>query len=202
MAAYEAGDILLVDDFNPKGADWLGALIRDGERARGDGRPIWTHSALIVSEDGDIIEALAQGVVRSHASKYAHVQTKVLSLGIPAGDPRRAFAARYALAQQGDGYGVLDFISLAFSVLLGDRWSTHTDGHPICAEVCARATESVTDHGYPFAPERMMPSDFDAALSGVPPLSRLSFLARLSLLAVTTAKAVLALAPFTRGLRP
>ena len=189
---YTPGDILLVDDYTGQ-TDWLGGLIRAGERARGDGNSIWTHSALIINAAGDIVEALQQGVVTSPISKYAHVQTKVLSLGVPADDPRRAYAVRYALACDGDGYGVLDFISLAVSLLFGNRWSTHIDREPICSEVCARATESVTDHGYPYVPERMMPSDLDRALAGVPPVKPLSFWQRLRILLSTTAKAVLGL---------
>jgi len=190
MSTYLPGDVLLVDDYGGP-TDWLGGLIRAGERARGDGGNVWTHSALIVSADGDIVEALQQGVVRSPISKYDGVRTKVLSLGVPADDPRRAYAARYALARLNEGYGVLDFISLAFSLLFRTRLSTHVDGMPICSELVARAVEAVTDHGFLYAPERVMPGDLDATLSGVPPLPPLGFLARLRILLSTTIKAVL-----------
>lgn len=186
------GDILLVDDYSGV-RDWLGALIRDGERARGDRDSVWTHSAVIVSADGDLIEAMAQGIVRGHASRYAHVPTRVLSLGIPESDPRRAFAVRFCEAQLGHPYGVLDFISLAFSVLFGNRWSSHQDGQMICSELCARATEAATSHGYPYAPERMMPSDLQACIEGTPLLPRLGLLARVRVLASTTVKALLGL---------
>lgn len=188
--SFGVGDILLVNDYEGE-TDWLGALIRDGERVRGDGNPIWTHSALIVGTDGTIVEALAEGVRRTNISKYAGVQTKVISLPVPADDPRRAYAARFALGQVGDGYGVADFISLAFSMLFGNRWSTHQDGKPICSELVSRATESVTDHGYPYASERMMPSDLDRYFDVVPPLPPLGFFQRLGLLITTTVKAVL-----------
>ena len=188
MTDYLPGDILLVNDFSGP-TDWLGGMIRDGALARGDGQPIWTHSALIVSADGDLVEALAQGVVRSPMRKYLGVPTRVVSLGIPADDPRRAYAVRYALAACGEPYGVVDFISLGFSLLLRNRWSTHVDGHPICSELVARATEACTEHGYPWAPERMMPSDLLRAFNGDPPLRPLGFLARLRILIVTTARA-------------
>jgi hypothetical protein len=190
MATYTPGDVLLVDDYGGP-TDWLGALIRDGERARGDGGDVWTHSALIVSAGGDIVEALQQGIRRSNISKYDTVRTKVLSLGVSAEDPRRAYAVRYALARLNEGYGVLDFISLAFSLLFRTRLSTHVDGMPICSELCARAVEATTDHGFPYAPERVMPGDLDAVLSGVPPLPPLGFKARLRILLGTTVKAVL-----------
>lgn len=192
MARYVPGDILLVDDY-AGATDWLGALIRDGERARGDGGDTWTHSALIVTPAGDLVEALQQGVVRSHISKYDGARTKVLSLGVPANDPRRAYAVRHALSLDGDGYGVLDFLSLAFSVLFRDRFSAHIDGMPICSELVARSVESCTDHGFPYAPERVMPGDLDATLGGAPLLPPLGFWARLRILAATTVKAALGL---------
>lgn len=191
-SGYGPGDILLVNDYEGS-ADFIGALVRDGEQARGDGDAVWTHSAVIVSETGDIVEALQQGVVRSHVSKYAAVQTKVLNLPVPVDDPRRAYAVRFALGQIGDGYGVVDFISLGASILFGNRWSSHQDGKPICSELCARATESVTDHGYPYAAERMMPGDLQRALAGVAPLPPLGFWSRLWLLISTTFKAALGL---------
>lgn len=191
MAAPLPGDILLVNDFSGN-ADWLGALIRDGERARGDGRPIWTHSALIVS-DTEIVEALERGVVRSPITKYAHVQTKVIRMAATADDPRRVFAARYALKREGAAYGVVDFISLGFSLMFRNRWSTHIDGEPICSELCARATECFTAQGFPYAPERMMPSDLDRAFNFVPTLPPLGFWRRLGLLVSVTAKAALGL---------
>lgn len=183
------GDILLVCDYDGP-SDWLGGLIRGGERARGDGHPIWTHSALIVTADGDLIEALQQGVVRSHITKYAHVKTKTLALPVAADDPRRAYAIRYAESIEGEAYGVVDFISLGLSTLLRNRWSTHVDGRPICSELVARAVESTTDHGFPYAPERMMPSDLDRAFDGVAPLPALGFWARLRVLLTVTAQAV------------
>lgn len=62
------------------------------------------------------------------------------------------------MTQVGDSYGVLDFISLAFSLLTGLRWSLHADRQPICSELVARYTEKYVA-SYPFAAERMMPAD-------------------------------------------
>lgn len=192
MTKYGLGDVLLVDDWSGP-TDWLGGLIRAGEKARGDGDAVWTHSAIIVNEGGDIVEALAQGVVRSHISKYAHVQTKVIPLPVTPKDPRRAYAVRFALGQIGDPYGKWDFVSLAFSTLFNDKWSSHKDRQPICSEIVARATESVTQAGYPFVSERMMPSDLERTLENVPPLPRLNFFQRLGLLLSVTEKAALGL---------
>ena len=186
MPDYSPGDILLVNDFEGP-TDWLGGLIRDGERARGDGDDVWTHSALIVDNTGVIVEALQQGVVRSHISKYANVPTRVLHLPAEGAE----FTVAYAERMVGTGYGVLDFLSLGVSLLFRNRWSLHIDGEPICSELCARATEGRSSAGYPFAPERMMPSDLRAAWDHVPPLKPLGFWRRLGLLISVTAKAAL-----------
>ena len=187
---YSPGDILLVNDFSGP-TDWLGGLIRDGERVRCDSDDLWTHSAIIVSTDGKIVEAMQQGVMLGHVREYAHRQTKIISLPVPPKDPRRAYAARYALGLEGEAYGVVDFISLGVSLLFRNSWSTHMDHKPICSELVARATESVTDHGYPYASERMMPGDIDRYFDGAPPLPTLGFWRRLGLLVSVTVKAAL-----------
>jgi hypothetical protein len=161
MTAYTPGDILLVNDYTGS-SDLLGNLIRAGERAR-YGDTLFselTHCALIVSADGDLIEALANGIERSHIGKYtAAQQAAIISPPIPADDPRRAFAVAFAVAQLNDGYDVLDFIALASSLLTGLKVSVHGDGRFICSGLVSRATESYTEHGYPYPAEAMMPGD-------------------------------------------
>lgn len=184
MNTPQAGDILLVRDYNG-GSDLLGELIMAGERARyGDTQySVWTHSALIVNSSGDIVEALADGVDRGHLSKYNGKEVLVISPPIPADDPRRAYAAAFAQAHVGDEYGVLDFISLAASLLTGWKLSLHTDTSFICSELCARATEAMTGTagGYPYPAEQMMPGDLARFWGAIPtePLPPLSFLGRL-----------------------
>lgn len=169
---YTPGDILLVNDYSGS-RDLLGNLIRAGERARygdtDDAR--WTHSALIVSTDGDIVEALARGVARSHISKYDSVEVLTVSPGVAADDPRRGFAVAFALSHVGDAYGYLDFVSLAMTLLTGLDWSLHSDRSFICSQLVARATECFTHDGYDWPCEQMMPADLAAAwgaLSGEP----------------------------------
>lgn len=170
MPTYTPGDILLVNDYTG-GSDLLGNLIRAGERARyGDTMySELTHSAMIVSANGDLVEALAQGIVKSHISKYTPAQqAAIVSPPVPFADPRRAFAVRFALAQVGTSYDVLDFVSLAFSLLLGTDLSIHKDRAYICSGLCSRATESYTEAGYPYPPEAMMPGDLAAFWKALP----------------------------------
>lgn len=197
---YTPGDILLVRDYTG-GSDLIGNLILAGQRARyGDvDEARWTHSALIVSQTGELVEAMARGVVHGHISEYAKRETLIISP--PSASPlSRSRAVEGALSQVGDRYGVLDFISLAFSLLSGLRWSLHADRQPICSELVSRYTEKYIA-SYPYCAERMMPADlgfYYKAFSG-DPLPPLSFLGR----ALDKFRAVCwALSPFTKGIRP
>lgn len=179
---YTPGDILLVNDYTGS-SDLLGNLIRAGERARYGNTAYaeFTHSAVIVNDTGDLVEALADGIKRTNIAKYATVPTVVCSPPVPANDPRRAFAVRFALAQVGTKYDVLDFVALAGSLLSGLKVSVHSDRRFICSGLCARATESYTDHGYPYPSEQMMPADLAVFWYAIPdePGPRPSLLGRL-----------------------
>jgi hypothetical protein len=199
--AYQPGDILLVRNVTP-GSDLLGNLIMAGERARYGNSDYarWTHCALIVSETGDLVEALAKGIARTNVSKYANVETLVISRpGWGAG--KRGFAISFALAHVGDRYDLIDFGTLALQALTGCDVSLHSDQRFICSGLVSRATESYTASGYPYPTEQMTPADIGdywRALSG-------QKLPSLSLVGRTLDKVralAWALNPFTKGLRP
>lgn len=63
---YVGGDFILTH-----GEQWTSKLIRFGQGLRIDKRYAWwNHAALILNEEGDIAEALSNGVVRNHISRY------------------------------------------------------------------------------------------------------------------------------------
>ena len=160
---YVPGDILLVNDYSGQG-DLIGNLIRAGEQSRYGNVPAarWTHSALIVSESGDLVEALKEGIRHTNISKYHNHDTKIISPEwVSAGDERRRFACRFALKQVGTDYDVLDFAMLAGSLLTGLDLSLHADHAYICSGLVSRATECYTVAGYPYPAEQMMPADID-----------------------------------------
>ena len=192
---YTPGDILLVNDYSGQG-DLIGSLILDGSQARYGVRR-WTHSALIVSDAGGLVEALEGGVERTNVTKYDKVPTKIISPPVPADDPRRAYAVRYALAQVGESYGVLGFVSLAVDLATGLNTSLHVDRTPICSELVSRATESMTLAGYPYSSERMLPVDLDVAW-GATHGKAMSIPGRWGLLFKTL---FFALNPFKKGIR-
>jgi hypothetical protein len=136
----------------------LGKLIQAGERTRYGNSDYarWTHSALIVSEDGDICEALEGGVTQDNIRKY--LGTDYLVVHVTASDAQRELACGFGRTRVGDKYGVLNFVGLAVQSLFGWNLSVHTDGQYICSGLVARATEKYID-AYPRSPENMMPGD-------------------------------------------
>jgi hypothetical protein len=148
----------------------LGKFIQAGERVRFGNSDFarWTHSTLIVSEDGDIVEAIESGVGKRNIAEYEN--TDYMIVHVKATPEQRALACGFALSRVGDSYGIVNFIGLALQSLFGWTLSVHLGGQYICSGLVARATEKYID-GYPRTPEDMMPGDlayFWGASSGEP----------------------------------
>jgi hypothetical protein len=184
--SFTSGDFSLHRASTTKGrggaTTWLGKLIQAGERRRFGNRDYarWTHSALIVSETGEIVEAIESGVKQANISKYRDTDYVVVHVDAP--PMQRELAAELArdMARRHDSYGVLNFIALAFQALFGWSISLHVENQFICSGLVARATEKYIA-AYPRSPESMMPADLAAywhAQSGEP-LPKPGFLGRL-----------------------
>jgi hypothetical protein len=173
-ATFVPGDFTLHRATTNKGrggaTTTLGKLIQAGERTRfGDSDfARWTHSALIVSADGEICEALESGVSQDSIEKYRgsdYIVVHVNALAV-----QRDLACGFAESRVGDRYGIVDFVGLAFQALFGWKLSVNIDGQYICSGLVARATEKYIE-AYPRSPEDMMPGDlayFWDANSGEP----------------------------------
>jgi hypothetical protein len=148
----------------------LGKLIQAGERVRFGNTDFarWTHSTLIVSEQGAIVEAIESGVRERNLSDYLNTDYVVVHATATA--EQRSLACGFARTRVGDHYGVVNFLALALQCLFGWTLSFHLGGQFICSGLVARATEKYID-GYPRSPEEMMPGDlayFWDATSGEP----------------------------------
>jgi hypothetical protein len=138
----------------------------------------WTHSTLIVSDGGDICEAIQSGVALDNIEKYRG--SDYIVVHVSASPQQRELACGFARTRVGDSYGIVNFIGLAFQALLGWTLSVHMDGQFICSGLVSRATEKYIE-AYPRSPEDMMPGDlayFWDASSGEP-LPALGLLGRL-----------------------
>lgn len=156
QAAFTPGDFFLVCDWNE---DYLGRLIRAGERVRFGNVDAtrWSHSGMIVASDGTIVEANAGGVQKKNIDEYTDADLYVVN---PSNVTvvQRANAVNAALSFVGDGYGIIDFISLAFQSLFNLKLLVLWGDQMICSGLVARCTEKYIDV-YPRKTDDMMPAD-------------------------------------------
>ena len=96
----QASDLQPGDFILTHGSDIFGRLIRLGQafRLRGADHKYtyWNHVALIVDEQGSLIEALGEGVRETNISRYTPAEYHLVRLGTTADDNDRAEAVRFA----------------------------------------------------------------------------------------------------------
>jgi uncharacterized protein YycO len=171
--AYRPGDFVLTH-----GDAWTSKLIRFGQRLRihGDDRKYthWNHAALIVSDGGDLVEALGRGVLRTHLSKYQPTEYHLVR--ISAGEEDRAQAVAFAdwAAGAPDGrrqpYGFLTLVSIAYTLVTGGKFTFAIDGQAICSGLVARAMER-TGAIFNRTPTHIMPADLAKYYTVEPPVT-------------------------------
>lgn len=151
------GDVLLV-----QGHSWFDRLIqmaqlrRDGKQAR------WSHAAMIVSADGDLIEAAgSHGVQRNHLSAYAAFPTVILS--IDATDTQRASAVAFAESCIGDRYDWLDLGPIGLNLLLNDPVIFRVQHRYICSALYATGFDQA-GYRWPRDPSDISPGDLAVLL--------------------------------------
>ena len=152
----EPGDFLLTHAHA-----WTSALIRFGEsiRYRGPNRKFayWSHAVAVVSDTGEIVEALGSGVQTGNISKYAG--TDYAYVRIQATPEDRAEMANFALEQARvhTKYGYLTLVSIALGLLTSGRLTFGLSGTEICSGLVARMLERGT---YIWVdPPSVMPAD-------------------------------------------
>lgn len=167
VADYEPGDFILTH-----GNTWVSRLIRVGQRLRfwGADRKYawWNHTAMIVSPDGKLIEALGAGVLLTHISRYKHTQYHLVHLGDTADPHDREQVVEFAQWCRGQKYGYLTIVSIALSLLTGGKFTFGFDGQSICSGLVARALER-TDAIFNRSPSHTMPADLAKYFQVEPP---------------------------------
>jgi len=146
------------------GSQWTSKMIRFGQRLRfrGERRRFarWNHVAVVLNANGDLGEALSDGVVRTHISKYEGTDYRLVR--VECGDEDRdqiaAFASAVLDAPQRTKYGWLTIASLFFTLGLGSKIMVGKVGTAICSGF---ASEALTRMGaiFPRPPAYMMPAD-------------------------------------------
>jgi len=154
LADPQPGDFILTH--NPS---WSAKLVQIGQRLRYHGADskyaYWNHTALIVDEQGHIIEALGSGIAQTQLAKYTPTEYHVVHIDASVED--RQEAVNFARACIGQHYGWLTIVSIALSLLTGTKFSFGFDGQQICSGLVARALERSTAIFRP-EPSHIMPA--------------------------------------------
>ena len=158
---YVPGDFILVSS---KGI--LAKLIRFGQfiRYHGKMKPFsyWNHAAMIIDEEGTIIEAIGRGVVTNSIEDYKDVEYYYVSTKLNKQSRDQTVAACKSFLK--DKYGWLTILSIAFELLSGVKLQFTNSNTMICSAVVG---QSLWAGGIIFNanPYQMMPADLAAAFN-------------------------------------
>ena len=162
------GDIVLV-----RTNHFVSRLIRFGQRDYGPEASRWNHCA-VYTGNGEIVEALTQGVVISRLDKYPVCDTKILAAlahGASTAMPMmaetqswldmRANAVSFAKSCVGESYGFLTIAAIAVKVLTKGKINFNLQGTSICSGLGARTWERFGYNFNPFDPAELTPAYLD-----------------------------------------
>lgn len=152
---FRQGDILLTHSGSP-----ISRMTQLAQRIRFRGADhkytFWSHAAVIVSADGDIVEAVGAGVLRRNLDHYANKQRTIVPIKASAED--RAQVAAFAERYVGSRYGLLTNVSIWVSYLTGTTLTFGISGEMMCGGLVARALERADVH-FAQEPSHVMPAD-------------------------------------------
>jgi hypothetical protein len=102
----------------------------------------WSHSAVVVDEDGALVEAETTGVRLSPISKYREDEYHLVRLGPEFSTEGRARAVAYAKGQIDQAFGFLDMLGAALYLLFGWPLRLIRRNHQICSGLVVRALQA------------------------------------------------------------
>ena len=158
---YVPGDFVLVST-----TGILAKFIRFGQfvRYHGKMKPYshWNHAAMVIDEDGTIVEAVGRGVITSNISEYKNVEYYYVSTKLNKQSRDQAVAACKSFIK--DKYGWLTILSIATELATGIKMQFTNNNTMICSAVVA---QSLWAGGVVFDrnPYQMMPADLAAAFN-------------------------------------
>ena len=159
------GDFILTH-----GGEFFSRVIQFGQGLRfmGKDQPYtyWNHTALIVSADGALIEALGPGIRRNTLAGYKGTQYTVVH--IEASDEDRKEMVAFAEHWVGGQYDWATIVSITLSLLTGAKLSFGFAGQLICSGLVARALERTTAI-FDEEPSHVMPAELAKMFDVVPP---------------------------------
>jgi uncharacterized protein YycO len=158
---FNPGDFILV---STNGI--LAKFIRFGQfiRYHGKMKPFstWNHAAMIVDEEGTIIEAAGRGVRYAHIDEYKDVEYYLVNTKLNSQSRTQAVAACKSFIK--DKYGWFTIASIAIELITGIKLQFSLNNSMICSAVVG---QSLWAGGVIFDrnPYQMMPADLAAAFN-------------------------------------
>ncbi len=138
--AFDPGDFILAHRHRA-----LAGLISFAERRRFNGPDArfahWSHAAVVVVDDGSLVEAETMGVVRSPIAKYHDDEYHLVRLGSELSPTGRSKVVGYALSQVGQAFGYLDLMGAGLHLLFGWPLRWMRKNHQICSGLVTRALQ-------------------------------------------------------------
>lgn len=151
----EPGDIVLTH-----GNHIFSKLIRFGQRLRYKGveksYAYWNHVAIVVDDDGHIVEALGDGVQKTHLSDYQKSEYVVARV-VKSKESRQQmidYLEWVACIEKDYNWGLIGLIGI--ELITGGNLSINLDGSEICSTLAAEALKSA---GIFFNRGKVMPAD-------------------------------------------
>ncbi len=157
------------------GTAFLSRLIQFGQHLHGDAYWKWNHIFVVVGPNGETVEALGKGVVRSNVANHG----EQLNVGCPEGVDRTK-VCEYALSRLGTEYGYFDDFLLGVDCLAHAHFAWRGDSL-ICSELGALSLVAGGWKGLRQPPERTMPGDLvyqmqpRSLLAGRPGIERIAW---------------------------
>jgi uncharacterized protein YycO len=137
---FDPGDFILTHRRRP-----MAGLISLAQKVRFRGADAvyahWSHCALVVAEDGSIVEAESLGVERSPISKYQAAEYHLVRLGPEFRPDGRKQAVAYSTAQVGQAFGFLALAGATLFLLFGVSLRLTRRNHQICSGLVVRALQ-------------------------------------------------------------
>ena len=158
---FNPGDFILVSTTGV-----LAKFIRFGQfvRYHGDMKTFafWNHTAMIVDEEGTIVEAVGRGVKYAHIDEYKDVEYYLVNTKLNKQSREQVVAACRSFVK--DKYGWLTIASIATELLTGIKLQFSLNNSMICSAVVA---QSLWAGGIIFNrnPFQMMPADLASAFN-------------------------------------
>lgn len=151
------GDFILT---GLKAQGLVSLAIKLGSRIRGYDKAYrrFSHTALVIDQQGTIAEAVSKGVVYSHISRFHEADYVVVHTVVDVHDQEQIVAFVDSVVQSKTKYGFGTFVGLGLYCLTGGQWCIQKAGTAICSGLVSDALTRA-GHIWERPPYAMMPAD-------------------------------------------